>query len=78
MVWMRTLWAAQRTAELLAAGGELTDQVRELPVVGVAAGLGAQDGDGVVGDLVPVAEELVRVRVEEDEPGVVGRPAGSA
>ena len=44
-----------------------------LAVVGVAAGLGAQQGDGVVGDLVPVAEELGRVRVEEDEPGVVGR-----
>src|SRR6266545_4433703 len=60
--------------ELLAAGGQLPDQIRQLPVVGVAAGLGAQQGDRVVGDLVPVAEELGRVRVQEDEPGVVGWP----
>ena len=60
--------------ELVAAGGQLPDQVRKSPVVGIAAGLGAQQGDGVAGDLVPVAEELGGVRVEEDEPGVVGRP----
>ena len=46
-------------AELFAAGGELADQVGQVAVVGVAAGFGAQDGDGVVGDFVPVAEELV-------------------
>ncbi len=56
--------------ELVAAGGQLTDQIGKAPVVWVAAGLGAQQGDGVVGDLVPVAEELGGVRVEEDEPGV--------
>jgi len=60
--------------ELVAAGGQLPDQVRQLPVVGFAAGLGAQQGDRVVGHFVPVAEEPARVRVEEDEPGVVGRP----
>jgi hypothetical protein len=60
-------------AELFAAGGQLPDQVREVPVVRVAAGFGAQQGDGVVGGLVVVAEELGRVRVEEDEPGGVGR-----
>jgi len=60
--------------ELVAAGGQLPDQVRQLPVVGIAAGLCAQQGDRVVGDLVPVAEELGGVRVEEEEPGVVGRP----
>src|SRR6266568_3577028 len=60
--------------ELVAAGGQLPDQVRESPVVGIAAGLGAQQGDRVVGYLVPVAEELARVWVEEDEPGIVGRP----
>jgi hypothetical protein len=60
---------------LFAAGGQLPDQVREVPVVGVAAGFGAQQGDGVVGGLVVVAEELSRVRVEEDEPGgVAGSP----
>jgi hypothetical protein len=60
--------------ELVAAGGQLPDQVRQSPVVGIAAGLGAQQGDGVAGDLVPVAEELGGVRVQEQEPGVVGRP----
>ena len=61
-------------AELVAAGGQLPDQVRQPPVVGIAAGLGAQQGDGVAGDLVPVAEELGGVRVKEQEPGIVGRP----
>jgi hypothetical protein len=65
-------------SELFAAGGQLPDQVREVPVVGVAAGFGAQQGDGVVGGLVVVAEELGRVRVEEDEPGGVGRSSGVA
>jgi hypothetical protein len=65
-------------SELFAAGGQLPDQVREVPVVGVAAGFGAQQGDGVVGGLVVVAEELSRVRVEEDEPGGVGRSSGVA
>ena len=62
--------------ELIAAGRQLTDQIGEAPVVWVASGLGAQDGDRVVGGLVPVAEELGGVRVEEDESGVVGWPDG--
>ena len=45
-------------AELVAAGRELADQVGEAFVVRVASGRGAQDGDGVVGDGVPVDEEL--------------------
>jgi hypothetical protein len=48
--------------ELVAAGGELTDQVGEPPVIGVAAGFGAEDADGDVGDRVPVEEELGRAR----------------
>ena len=60
--------------ELVAAGGQLPDQVRQPTVLGIAAGLGAQHGDSVAGDLVPVAEELGGVRVEEEEPRVVGRP----
>jgi hypothetical protein len=59
--------------EVLAAGGQFPDHVRQPPVVRIAAGLGAQHGDHVVRDLVPVAEELGCVRVEEDEPGVVRR-----
>ena len=58
-------------AELVAAGGELADEVGQTSVVGVAAGFGAQDGDGVVGDGVPVDEELRRPRVEEQEAGRV-------
>jgi hypothetical protein len=62
------------TPELVAAGRQLTDQIGEAPVVWVASGLGAQDRDRVVGRLVPVTEELCPVRVEKDEPGVVGWP----
>jgi hypothetical protein len=58
-------------AELVAAGGELADEVGQTSVVGVAAGFGAQDGDGVVGDGVPVDEELRRAWVEEQEAGRV-------
>ena len=59
--------------ELVASGGQLTDQVGELAVVGVAAGFGAQAADGGVGDAVPVAIELGRGGVEEDESGEVDR-----
>ena len=62
-------------AELVAAGGQLADQVGQVLVVGVAAGFGAQHGDGVVGGAFPVAPERAGVRVEEVEPGEV-RPAG--
>ncbi|CAM5645027.1 hypothetical protein SAFG77S_12327 [Streptomyces afghaniensis] len=60
--------------EVLATGGQFTDQVHQPTVVEIAAGLGAQHGDRVAGDLVPLPEELGGLRVEEDEPGVVGRP----
>jgi hypothetical protein len=62
------------TPELVAAGRQLTDQIGEAPVIWVASGLGAQDGDRVIGGLVLLAEELGGVRVKEDEPGVVGWP----
>jgi hypothetical protein len=45
-------------AEVLAAGGEFADEVREFGVVGVASGFGAEAADGVVGDAVPVAVEV--------------------
>ena len=57
-------------SEVFAADGELADEVGEVAVVGVAAGFGAEDGDGVVGHRVPVAEERRGLRVEEYEPGV--------
>lgn len=63
-------------AELLAAGRELTDEVGEARVVGVPARLSAQDPDDVVGDVVPVHEELGRRGVEEREPRRVDRPFG--
>ena len=58
-------------AELVAAGGEFADEVGEAFVVGVASCGGSEDGDGVVGDGVPVDEELRRPRVEEQEAGRV-------
>jgi hypothetical protein len=57
-----------RDAELLAAGRELTDEVGEALVGGVPAHLGVEDPDDVVGDVVPVHEELGRLRVEEPDP----------
>ena len=63
-------------AEVLAARRELADEVGEVAVVRIAAGLGAQHRDGVVGGALPVEEEAPGPRVEEDEPAVVGRPAG--
>src|ERR671911_2199107 len=73
VLWIRTLCVAHRTRKS-SLRVELPDQVGDSPVVWIAAGLGAQQGDGVVRDSVPVAEELVRLRVEEGEPGGVGRP----
>ena len=73
--WWRTSWRAPAGAELVAAGGELADEVVEQPVVGVAAGFGAQDGDADVGSGVPVGVEALAGRVEEREPGEVRRPS---
>jgi hypothetical protein len=41
--------------------------------VGVAAGLGSQCGDGVVGDVLPVQEERWGALVEEEKTGEVQR-----
>src|SRR3954470_18434104 len=47
-------------AELGAASRQLADQVREVAVVGVAAGLGAKVCDEVLGGPFPVGVELLR------------------
>ncbi len=56
MNWTPVLWiwtpAAHRT-RIHHFGGQLPDEVQEAPIVGVAAGFGAQQCDSVVGDLVP-------------------------
>jgi hypothetical protein len=49
-------------AELVAASGELADEVAEVAVVGVAAGGRAQRGDDVVRDAVPVEVEVAGAR----------------
>ena len=67
--------AAPAGAEVVAAGGELADEVVEQPVVRVAAGFGAQDGDADVRGRVPVGVEALTGGVEEREPGDVRRPA---
>ena len=58
--------------EGLEVEGGVADQVLEVLVVRVASGLGAQEGDGIVLDLVEVDEELRRRRAEEGEAGGVG------
>ena len=39
--------------EFVASGGQLPVEVREAPILGVATGFGAQQGDCVLGDLLP-------------------------
>src|SRR2546425_7803375 len=59
--------------ELVATGGQLTDQVRQCAVVRVTASSSVQDRYGFVGRPVPVEIKGAGAVVEEDEPGVVGR-----
>ncbi len=54
-------------AERLAARGKLSDEIRDCTVVRVSPGLGAEDGDGIGRDLLPVDVEVGGARVEEDE-----------
>ena len=61
--------------EILAARRQLADEIGEGPVVGVAAGLGAQERHDIVGDGLPVREEVRGPRIEEDETSGVGRSA---
>jgi hypothetical protein len=58
---------APAAAEVVAAGGQLADQVVQALVVRVDAGGGAQVGHGHVGDQVPVGEEAAGGAVEEGE-----------
>jgi hypothetical protein len=60
-------------AERLAARRELPDQVLQVAVVRVVTGLRAQGGDELGGQAVPVGVEVGRRRIEEGEPGAVGR-----
>ncbi len=63
-------------AEHLAAGRELADEVGETAVVGIAAGLGAQDGDGVGRDLLPVDVESVARGSRKMKRAEFGGPCG--
>ena len=62
-------------AELLAASGQLADQLDELFVVGVAACLGSEHGGDVISGALPVGEELACGGIEVDEAGIVCGPA---
>ena len=64
--------------ELLTAGGQFPHQVGEAAVVGVAAGLGAQDRHRVIRGALPVRVEAAGTVVQEEEPRKVGRPGGAA
>jgi hypothetical protein len=46
---------APAESEFAAAGGQLTDEVVEVLVVGIAAGFGVQDGDAGVGGAVAIS-----------------------
>jgi hypothetical protein len=69
--WKRTLWAAQRVRNSGALGGELTDEVGEVAVVGVVAGCLPEHGDDVASRALPVDVELAGAGLEEDVPGAV-------
>ena len=58
-------------AKLFAAGGELTDQIGQAAVVGVAASFDAQGGDAVAGDDLPLGVKVAGARVEEQVAGKV-------
>ena len=60
-------------SEELAPGRQFADEIRQLAVVGVAAGLGTKDGDDVVRDAIPVRVECGGAIVEEHEPRGVRR-----
>jgi hypothetical protein len=57
---------------------QLTDEVAQRALVLVAACFGAQRGDGVLGGLLPVGEELLRRRIQEGETRGVGRSASGS
>lgn len=57
--------------EVVAARRQFSDQVRQALVVRVTGRGAAQQGESVVGGLIPVAPEVAGVPVQEQEPGVV-------
>jgi hypothetical protein len=59
-------------AELVAARGQLADEVLQTTVVGIAPGVRAQVRDQFAGQPIPVGVEVDRGRVQEGEPSAVG------
>ena len=59
-------------AEAARSCRQLADEIRELAVVRIPAGLGAQDGDGIGRDLVPVEVEAARARSRKTKRAVFG------
>jgi MFS transporter, DHA2 family, methylenomycin A resistance protein len=59
--------------ECVATSCELTDEVAELPVEGVAPGFDPQRSHGVVSDSVPVQIQILGAAVEKHEPRQVQR-----
>jgi hypothetical protein len=55
----------------------MPDEVRQATVMRVAARLGAQMGDEVIGDALPLHVEVDRRLIEERESGDVGRTDNS-
>ena len=70
--WKRTLCAAHRTRNSSLRVDSSPIEVRELAVVGVAAGLGAQVRDELRGERAPSRRRSRRRRVQEGEAGAVG------
>jgi hypothetical protein len=64
--------------EVLASHGELADEVGEVGIVGVPAGLGAEVADARIGDPLPIPVERSGLLVEEDESTRFTGRSGSA
>jgi hypothetical protein len=65
-------------AEGLAAGGQLADEVAQIPIVGVAAGLGAQNRHDVVRRAFPVDVEVGRAGSRKTNRALFAGRAGLA
>ena len=70
--WVRTSWALPEAAELVAAGGQLADELVQPVVVRVLPGRGAEVGDGHLRGHIPARVKTPRRVVEEGLTGEFG------
>lgn len=74
--WVADAVGAPAGAKVVAAGGQLADEVVEFLVVGMTSGFRAQDGGSDAGGQLPVKVETAAGQVKELEAGQVCLVAG--